>query len=830
MDGSKGVGRAMRETRDQMRDLQDQQKRLTAFRDLSSQSAQTREALRDKREELRQITHQLETTEGPTRRLEQQQDRARREVEKLTDQYRNQRDGVRELARELPPGIDGTRSFAEQNAALEAQIRATNERLEAQRSALGRLGEADVGGKFRNMTGEIRRFARNVTVAGGIAAGTVFGLASTTASLGDDVAKTADLMGVGTEQLQEMRYAAERAGLSNNALDSSMQRMVRRIGRAAQGGGAAAKAYEELGLSARELADMAPADALGVVADRLNQVENQTDKVAYASAIWGNNGEAMLNMIRGGSSALEDYYAQARAIGHVLEDGAVRAAEDFQDALLDNQLTMRGMRHTIGAELMPSVTDLMRLMTGWMQENRHHVQQFARDLGDGLKAAVPIVRDLVQGGWRLVSAIGTGVDRVASLVGGYDNLAMVVGGLFASKMLISVIAFVVSLVKAGSALVAFAKTLPALAGGMKVLSAAFAATPIGWLVAGIMALIYVGYLLWKNWGSLGEQFRGMWEDLKAAFGDGIGAVTKLLLDWSPFGAIYRVIVSALESLGIEVPEVMQTLGGWIVDGLAGGITDGFSVARQAIADLANSLMDWFKGVLGINSPSRVFAGFGVNIVEGIINGIGGMIGALRDTVVGLAGNIAGWMRDAISGAWDSGIELAQGFAGGVRDRAAAAVDSAGNLASETIDTVRGMFRINSPSRVFRDIGGGVAEGLTQGIQRSEDEPISQAMTMARRVRDMAGGLLIGTAAATPAIASPAINMPMPPAIGVEVDSRQPMASAAAAITVEGDSIEIHVHASPGMSEQELAAQIGRILDERDRQKASRLRSALYDTE
>nr|WP_163503979.1 hypothetical protein [Halomonas socia] len=820
LEGSRGAGRAIRETRDQLRDLNTQQRRITAFRDMSRQSHDTRRALMDKREELRQISRQLETTEGPTRRLTQQQESAQREIDKLTREYRQQRDSVRDLARELPPGIEGARGLTEQNDALARQIEETNRRLDAQRDALGRLGRADVGGKFRNMTGEIRKFTRNVTLAGGLAAGTVFGLANSTATLGDDVAKTADLMGVGTHELQEMRYAAERAGLSTDTLDGSMQRMVRRTGRAAQGGGAAAKAYEELGINARELADMSPSQALDVVADRLHDIDNQTDRIAYASAIWGNNGEAMLNMIQGGSDALGDYYAQARSIGHVLGDGAVRDAEDFQDALLDNQLTMRGMRHTIGAELMPSVTDLMRTMTGWMQENRHQVQEFARDLGEGLKAAVPIVQDLVVGGWRLARAIGAGIDRVADMVGGYDNLAMVVGTLFASKMILSVISFGIALVKAGAALVAFAKTLPALAGGFKVLSAAFAATPIGWLIAGITALVYAGYLLWKNWGDLGNQFRNIGTQLRDAWSEGLGAVTRLILDWTPLNALYRVIIGALETLGVDIPDEFRTFGGFIVDGLIGGILGGIQSAIDAVKDLGRSIADGFRNMLDINSPSKVFEGFGTNIVEGIIGGIGGMAGALKDHVVGLAGDIASWMSDAVGNAWESGKDIASGLGQGIRNGASNVASRAGDLANETIGVMRGLFKTNSPSRVFRDIGMDVTAGLSQGIQRTQNQPIGQASGMAKQVRDLAGGLMLGSAA----VASPA-------AANLSIDSRPPMAAQAAG----GMSIsigDIHVHAAPGMDEQAVAhyvaAEVQRLFEQRLRDEQAKRRSAFYD--
>jgi hypothetical protein len=44
----------------------------------------------------------------------------------------------------------------------------------------------------------------------------------------------------------------------------------------------------------------------------------------------------------------------------------------------------------------------------------------------------------------------------------------------------------------------------------------------------------------------------------------------------------------------------------------------------------------FEDLLGIHSPSRVFMGYGVNIGQGLINGIDGMHGKIESAVTGMA--------------------------------------------------------------------------------------------------------------------------------------------------------------------------------------------------
>lgn len=752
MQGSQGVGRAMKDTRGELKAFNDQQKRIRAFRDMSRKSQETRSALREQRGELGRLTREIANTTDPSRRLVQQQEKAQKAADKLSSEYRQQRDRVRELSRNLPPAADGTRGLTRQQEALEHSIRETTERLNRQRDALSRLAKADVSGRFSTMTGEIGRLGRRALFAGGAAAAGIFGIANSTASLGDNVAKSADKMGISTDALQELRYAAERSGVSTQKLDSSTERFVKRLGEARQGGGAAAKAYEQLGLNASQLAELTPDAALSVVADRLAQVENHTDKVALAAQFFGREGVAMVNMLSSGSAGLEQLRADARATGYVLSDEAARDAEVFKDAMLDAELGMAGMKNTIGAELMPAITDLMRNLSSWMRENRDQVQAFAREFGERLKSAAPAILELGRGVAKFAVTLGELTTRAATAVGGFDNLAIILGTLFASKAILSAISFAVGVGKAIGALTAFANTLPIVATAVKALSAAFAATPIGWIVAGVAAVAYGGYLLWKNWGNLGEQFSGMLKQLKDAFNNGLGAVSRLLINWSPFNAIYGVFVNTLERLGISVPEQYKTLGGAIVDGLIGGILGAIQGAIDASVQLASSIGNWFKETLGIRSPSRVFEGFGINIVEGMINGISGMAGTLRDHVKGLASNIAGWMGDAVSNAVNVGRDLANGLGDGIKNGASSAWNAVRNLTRGTEDTARDDLDTHSPSRVFHRIGIDVVKGLGEGIGRNADGPIAQVRSLTDRLRNTAAGLMLGTAVASPALA------------------------------------------------------------------------------
>lgn len=93
---------------------------------------------------------------------------------------------------------------------------------------------------------------------------------------------------------------------------------------------------------------------------------------------------------------------------------------------------------------------------------------------------------------------------------------------------------------------------------------------------------------------------------------------------------------------------------------------------------------------------------------------------------------------------------------------------------------------------------------------------------------------IGSSVAAPATASSAPTAPTArrqaaAAVVASAVATSPMATAAAAPTVtHTNSYQVAIHAAPGMNEQQLAREVSRQLDQRDRERAARSRSTMHD--
>ena len=71
------------------------------------------------------------------------------------------------------------------------------------------------------------------------------------------------------------------------------------------------------------------------------------------------------------------------------------------------------------------------------------------------------------------------------------------------------------------------------------------------------------------------------------------------------------------------------IGKSIVDGIRQGVTEQWQRLKSDVSHLFTGLVDWIKKLLGIHSPSRVFADIGQNMAAGIGDGWASTIGDIN---------------------------------------------------------------------------------------------------------------------------------------------------------------------------------------------------------
>lgn len=212
---------------------------------------------------------------------------------------------------------------------------------------------------------KVRDIGARLGLAFGVFAGG--GLAANikrTADQLDRLAKTATKLGTTTEELSKLRFAAEQTGVSATTLDAALQRMVRRVGEAAQGTGEAANALKELGVDAQKLALLAPEEQFKLIADAMGDIPNQTDKVRLAFKLFDSGGVALVNTLAAGSEGLNAFGRELESLGGVIDSEAAASAEKFNDDLNKMQIQFDSLSVSIGSKLIPNWTAWLELVNG----------------------------------------------------------------------------------------------------------------------------------------------------------------------------------------------------------------------------------------------------------------------------------------------------------------------------------------------------------------------------------------------------------------------------------------------------------------------------------
>lgn len=200
-----------------------------------------------------------------------------------------------------------------------------------------------------------------------------------------------------------------------------------------------------------------------------------------------------------------------------------------------------------------------------------------------------------------------------------------------------------------------------------------------------------------------------------------------------------------------------------------------------IAGIAAQIVNWsplglfhkaFSGVMnyfGIEMPGK-FSEFGSMLMNGLVSGIKNAAGAVKETITNVGEQTIGWFKEKLG--------------------------------------------IHSPSRVFAELGGYTMQGLDQGLTAGKRAPLSTISAMGKQMA-AAGALGLGMSAGS----------------AMAIDNRPPLSPAGqggSQIVIQGDTITIQI--SGGGQSDTLAREINRILDERERGKAARVRSLLGDRE
>ncbi len=260
----------------------------------------------------------------------------------------------------------------------------------------------------------------------------LFASAKSTATYGDEVAKASKRTGLAAQSYQELEFAAERSGASIKDVEKGFRRMGAAADDASQGLLAQKRAFDLLGVSVTdESGNLKEQNALfSELADAMNAVENQTLQLALGQDIFGRGFAKMRPLLAEGSEGIAKLREEANKLGFIMGGEALAASELFVDRLFDLKQIVLGVRNTIGSELVPVFSDMLRAMRDWFVANQAVIKQgltaFARRTVKALRSlgrALKLIDERMRkaGGWirvtkaltKVLLALGLSVGVIA---------------------------------------------------------------------------------------------------------------------------------------------------------------------------------------------------------------------------------------------------------------------------------------------------------------------------------------------------------------------------------------------------------------------------------
>ena len=249
------------------------------------------------------------------------------------------------------------------------------------------------------------------------------------AAYADDIMTMATVTGLSTDALQEYRYMAELTDVSVDTITGSLSRMIRNMTTAAEGNGAAADAFSALGISEvnNDGTLRSSQDVFAEMLDALAGIENETQRDAYAMAVFGRSAQDLNPLIAQGAAGISAFAAEAHAMGYVLDDVALGKLGEVDDAMQRFQKTLEGVKNNLGEEFAPSVTAVINGVTAILAGNTEEgialvtqgVDEFGATLerlGPYAEQALDLFLDTIIGA--LPDLIDAGADILVALIDG----------------------------------------------------------------------------------------------------------------------------------------------------------------------------------------------------------------------------------------------------------------------------------------------------------------------------------------------------------------------------------------------------------------------------
>lgn len=438
------------------------------------------------------------------------------------------------------------------------------------------------------------------------------------------------------------------------------------------------------------------------------------------------------------------------AIGPKIGDALswiVGAAKNFFDFIKQNKGTLeplsasaskfgdslKTIASAITAEIKPKIGPALKWLVGaikgvldFVNKNKDTIAEIAADITGFVTGAISAIGPIIdQIGPKIGDAVKFALDAIKNL---FDFIkrnkdlvksltAGIVGFVAAAKTIQTVTSVVNGVKTAFTALKEAGSIITIVKNAWTALSAAFSLSPIGLVITLIAAL--VAALVW--FFTQTETGRKMWSDFTATMSNAWQSFTQWVSGIGPS------ISNAWQSFTTTLSNAWTSFGQWCAN-IVIGLSQFVASVEQFFINLGGSIRNTW------NSTWSAVGSFFYSIWNGIKNSFSSAAAWLVNAMRGLKNGVVGAFNGAGSWLVSAGKNLINGLWNGIKSGAGWLWGKLTGLAAKIVGFVKKIFKIHSPSRVFRDeIGIYLSQGIGVGLMAGAPTVYKQAGTMARRL-------------------------------------------------------------------------------------------------
>ena len=599
---------------------------------------------------------------------------------------------------------------------------------EANKSIQKTGAEAEKSGGLLSKLGGFAQGAGAAVAAisgGAIAAATALGgIAMQSSEAASRINDMAQQLGISNEGFQEWDYILGLNGASIDSFGVGMKTLQQKMVDFGEGGKASTEMFDKLGMSMEQVSAMSPEQAMEAVITKLQEMPEGAEKADLALQAFGKQGMSLMPVLNMTAEETEELKNTAHDLGMVLSDDAVKAGDDFGDALDTAKGMVSGLANQLGAELLPSMTAGLEAFIGFVTgaEGAEDKMQEAFDgivsaitekmpvfLEKGASVVLSIVRGLAQALPSLVSGVIQIIPTIATTImemipdilqAGIAVIVAVTNGISEAlpemaPVIVEVISTIAQLLVSNlpSLLDAGLTLILALADGI------MAAIPA--LINQLPALIssVVDFIT----GAIPQIIQaGM-----ALFTSLVGALPLIIN--SIVAVIPQILDGIITALTESLPLIIET-GVELFVALVKALPQIITTIVAALPKIINSIVDALIG----NVDKIIMAG--VQLLVALVENAPQITLEILKAIPLIITSIVNAIIEYLPKMAETGLNLIKGLWQGINDAGAWLKDKISGFFGGVVDSIKDFFGIKSPSTLFAWIGEMNAEGFVNGIE------------------------------------------------------------------------------------------------------------------